>query len=51
MKKQLNEKLSKKATKVLVGDLDDKALEAVTGGTLVAPAPCRPCGIPVPTVG
>ena len=47
MKKTLNEKLNQKATKVLVKDLDEKALEAVTGGggVVIVDTGCRTCGI------
>ena len=46
MKKKLNEKV----TKVLVKDLDEKALDNVTGGTtLPTTGGCRTCGILVTT--
>jgi len=48
MKKKLNEKVAK----VLVKDLDEKALDRVTGGTLPTvggPGGCRTCGILVTT--
>jgi Fe-S cluster biogenesis protein NfuA len=51
MKKKLNEKLNAKVTKVLMKDLDDKALDSVTGGstTVVGTGGCRTCGILVTT--
>jgi hypothetical protein len=47
MKKKLNEKVAK----VLLKDLDAKALDAVTGGTTLPAGPggCRTCGILVTT--
>jgi hypothetical protein len=45
-------KLNEKVAKVLVKDLDAKALDAVTGGTLPTvggPTGCRTCGIMVTT--
>jgi hypothetical protein len=46
MKKKLNEKVAK----VLLKDLDAKALDAVTGGTTLPVGPgCRTCGILVTT--
>ena len=49
----MKKKLSEKAAKVLVKDLDDKALDSVTGGgTLptVGTGGCRTCGIMVTTI-
>lgn len=47
MKKNLNQKLNEKAAKVLVKDLDDKALETVTGGGIVTVGDdgCPACGL------
>jgi hypothetical protein len=49
MKKKLNEKVAK----VLVKDLDEKALDNVTGGATIpvvgGPGGCRTCGIMVTT--
>ena len=48
MKKNLNQKLNEKAAKVLVKDLDDKALETVTGGGIVTVGDdggCPTCGL------
>ena len=48
MKKKLNEKVAK----LLVKDLDARALDAVTGGSTLpvgGPAGCRTCGILVTT--
>jgi hypothetical protein len=45
MKKKLNEKVAK----VLLKDLDAKALDAVTGGTTLTVSGCRTCGILVTT--
>ena len=49
MKKQLNQKLNDKAAKLLVRDLDEQALAAVTGGGGIVivggGAGCRTCGI------
>jgi len=49
MKKKLNEKVAK----VLVKNLDAKALDAVTGGTLPTvggPGGCKTCGIMVTNI-
>ena len=49
----MKKKLSEKAAKVLVKDLDDKALDSVTGGgTTVTGGPggCRTCGIMVTNI-
>jgi len=49
MKKQLNQKLNEEAARLLVKDLDEQALSAVTGGGGIAlvggGAGCRTCGI------
>jgi hypothetical protein len=53
MKKKLTEKLNEKAAELLVRDLDQKALEAVTGGgggVTVPRGVCRACGI-MATIG
>jgi len=53
MKKTLHQKLSEKAAEVLVKELDEKVLEAVTGGGGIYTVPgrgCRACGI-VATTG
>jgi hypothetical protein len=49
--KKKNEKLNQKVARVLIQDLDAKALEAVTGGTtpIVGPSGCRTCGVLVST--
>ena len=49
MKKKLNEK----AAKVLAKDLDETALDSVTGGgttPIVGPGGCRTCGIMVTNI-
>jgi hypothetical protein len=53
MKKKLNEKLGAKVTRVLMKDLDERALDGVTGGTtpVVGTGGCRTCGILVTTEG
>ncbi|HEX3764365.1 MAG TPA: hypothetical protein VHW23_36975 [Kofleriaceae bacterium] len=51
MKNKRNEKLNQKAARVLIQELDAKALDGVTGGTtpIVGPGGCRTCGILVTT--
>lgn len=50
----MKKKLSEKAAKVLVKDLDEKALDSVTGGgglpTVGGPGGCRTCGILVTNI-
>jgi len=49
----MKKKLSEKAAKVLVKDLDEKALDGVTGGgtiPTVGPGGCRTCGILVTNI-